>query len=129
MKFRILKEDKVVVASVFVAIILLSVVIIDGSMANKEQFNGTVIDKYFQDGHSNLNIGTITDVKGSSGIISSVEYQSEKFIIVVKTENDHITSINVSSSTYYRTPIGNPIKYITSKGFFTGLTWNSYIFK
>ncbi|WP_271770411.1 hypothetical protein [Aquimarina algiphila] len=124
-----IKASSIGLIFIFIPSILLSGVIIDGSMANEERFNGTVIDKHFVDNHSNLQVGTIYDLNGKQKAITTVEYQPDKFTIIVKTKDNAIHRITISSNIYYTTAINDTVNCVITKGFFTGLTWNTYILK
>lgn len=113
------------IVSIIVAIIGLGIgfILIDGLASKPESFSGIIIDKNYNAEHSSIGTGYGTS-NGKSGVIITSNYESEKFLIIVKTDIGKVITVECKPKLYYQKEIGQKIICIAHKGYFTGWTWS-----
>jgi len=108
-------EDMPIVSSLIAIFILgLAFFLIDGIASKPEPFYGSVIDKHYK------------AERNSSGVIVPSEHESEKFLLMVKTESGQVVTVECEPTLYYEKQVGQKIDCKAYKGFFTGSTWSMY---
>ena len=120
-------EDMPIVSSLIAIIILgLAFFLIDGIASKPEPFYGTVIDKHYKAERNSTGTGYGMTSSGKSGVIVTSEHESEKFLLMVKTDNGKVITIECKPELYYEKQVGQKIDCKAYKGFFTGSTWLMY---
>ena len=113
------------ISSSIISIIILATVffLIDATASKPQAFEGNVIDKYYKAESYNTGTGIGVTSSGKAGVVMTSERESEKFILMVKTKNKKIVTVNCEPELYYKKKIGELIEYNAYKGFFTGIVW------
>lgn len=120
-------EDMPIVSSIIAIIILgLTFLLIDGIASKPEPFYGSVIDKHYKAERNITGTGYGMTSNGTSGVIVTSEHECEKFLLMVKTENGNVVTVECEPELYYEKQIGQKIYCKAYKGFFTGSTWSMY---
>ena len=120
-------EDMPIVSSLIAIIILgLAFFLIDGIASKPEPFYGTVIDKHYKAERNSTGTGYGMTSSGKSGVIVTSEHESEKFLLMVKTDNGKVITVECKPELYYEKQVGQKIDCKAYKGFFTGSTWSMY---
>ena len=120
-------EDMPIVSSLIAIIILgLAFFLIDGIASKPEPFYGTVIDKHYKAERNSTGTGYGMTSSGKRGVIVTSEHESEKFLLMVKTDNGKVITIECKPELYYEKQVGQKIDCKAYKGFFTGSTWLMY---
>lgn len=120
-------EDMPIVSSLIAIFILgLAFFLIDGIASNPEPFYGSVIDKHYKAGRNSTGTGYGMTSSGKSGVIVTSEHESEKFLLMVKTDNGKVVTVECEPELYYEKQVGQKIDCKAYKGFFTGSTWLMY---
>ena len=120
-------EDMPIVSSLIAIIILgLAFFLIDGIASKPEPFYGTVIDKHYKAERNSTGTGYGMTSSGKRGVIVTSEHESEKFLLMVKTDNGKVITIECKPELYYEKQVGQKIDCKAYKGFFTGSTWSMY---
>jgi hypothetical protein len=120
-------QDMPIVSSL-IAIFILGLVffLIDGIASKPEPFYGSVIDKHYKAESHRTGTGYGMTSSGKSGVIVTSEHESEKFLLMVKTENGKVVTVECEPTLYYEKQVGQKIDCKAYKGFFTGSTWSMY---
>ena len=100
--------------------------LIDGIASKPEPFYGTVIDKHYKAERNSTGTGYGMTSSGKSGVIVTSEHESEKFLLLVKTDNGKVVTVECEHELYYEKQVGQKIDCKAYKGFFTGSTWSMY---
>ena len=120
-------EDMPIVSSLIAIIILgLAFFLIDGIASKPEPFYGTVTDKHYKAERNSTGTGYGMTSSGKRGVIVTSEHESEKFLLMVKTDNGKVITIECKPELYYEKQVGQKIDCKAYKGFFTGSTWLMY---
>lgn len=120
-------EDMPIVSSLIALFILgLAFFLIDGIASKPKPFYGSVIDKHYKAERNSTGTGYGMTSSGKSGVIVTHEYESEKFLLMVKTEGGQVVTVECEPTLYYEKKVGQKIDCKAYKGFFTGLTWSMY---
>ena len=118
-------EDMPIVSSLIAIFILgLTFLLIDVIASEPELFYGTVINKHYKAEIERSGTGYGMTSSGQSGVIVISEYESEKFLLMVKNEKGNIVTVECKPELYYEKQVGQKIDCNTYKGFFTGLIWS-----
>lgn len=118
-------DDIPVISSIF-ALILIGLVFIltDGFMSKPEYFSGNVIDKHYKAESHRTGTGVGVTSSGKTGVGMISESESEKFLLMVKTENGRVVTAKCEPELYYQKETGQSIEFAIYKGRFTGMTWS-----
>lgn len=120
-------EDMPIVSSLIAIFILgLAFFLIDGIASKPEPFYGSVIDKHYKAERNSTGTGYGMTSSGKSGVIVTSEHESEKFLLMVKTENGNVVKVQCEPELYYEKQVGQKIDCKAYKGFFTGSIWSRY---
>ena len=120
-------EDMPIVSSLIAIFILgLAFFLIDGIASKPEPFYGSVIDKYYKAERNITGTGYGMTSSGKNGVIVTSEHESEKFLLMVKTDNGKVVTVECEPELYYEKQVGQKIDCKAYKGFFTGSTWSMY---
>lgn len=120
-------EDMPIVSSLIAIFILgLAFFLIDGIASKPEPFYGTVIDKHYKAERNSTGTSYGMTSSGKSGVIVTSEHESEKFLLMVKTDNGKVVTVKCEPELYYEKQVGQKIDCKAYKGFFTGSTWSMY---
>ena len=120
-------EDMPIVSSIIAIFILgLAFLLVDGIASKPEPFYGTVIDKRYKAERNSTGTGYGMTSSGKGGVIVTSEHESEKFLLMVKTENGKVVTVECEPELYYEKQVGQKIDCKAYKGFFTGANWSMY---
>lgn len=120
-------EDMPIMSSLIAIFILgLAFFLIDGIASKPEPFYGSVIDKYYKAERNSTGTGYGMTSSGKSGVIVTSEHESEKFLLMVKTDNGKVVTVECEPELYYEKQVGQKIDCKAYKGFFTSSTWSMY---
>jgi hypothetical protein len=120
------REMPIIISVSTVIIILLGFILIDGLASKPEPFNGIVLDKHYKPETNSTGTGYGTTSGGQSGVVVTSEHESEKFLLIVQTENGKVVTVQCESKMYYEKQLGQKIYCNAYKGFFTGVVWSMY---
>ena len=109
-----------------ISILGLAFFLIDEIASKPEPFYGIVIDKHYKAERNSTGTGYGMTSSGKGGVIVTFEHESEKFILMVKTENGKVVTIECEPELYYEKQVGQKIYCKAYKGFFTGSNWSMY---
>ena len=120
-------EDMPIVSSLIAIFILgLAFLLIDGIASKPDPFCGIVIDKHYKAERNSVGTGYGMTSSGKSGVIVTSEHESEKFLLMVKTESGNVVTVECEPELYYEKQVGQKIDCKDYKGFFTGVTLSMY---
>lgn len=120
-------EDMPIVRSLItIFILVLTFFLIDGIASKPEPFYGSVIDKHYKAERNSTGTGYGMTISGKSDVIVTSEYEIEKFLLMVKTDNGKVVNVECEPELYYEKQVGQKIDCKAYKGFFTGSTWSMY---
>jgi len=120
-------EDMPIVSSIIAIVVLgLAFILVDGIASKPEAFYGSVIDKHYKAERNSTGTGYGMTSSGIIGFIGTSEHESEKFLVMVKTETGKVVTVECEAELYYAKQVGQKIDCNAYKGFFTGLTWSLY---
>ena len=120
-------EDMPIVSSIISIFILgLAFFLIDGIASEPEHFYGSVIDKHYKAERNSTGTGYGMTSSGKIGFIVTSENESEKFLLMVKTESGQVVTVECEPTLYYKKEVGQKIDCKAYKGYFTGLIWSMY---
>lgn len=120
-------KDMPIVSSLIAIFILgLAFFLIDGIASKPEPFYGIVIDKHYKAERNSTGTGYGMTSSGKSGVIVTSEHESEKFLLMVKTESGQVVTVECVPTLYYEKQVGQKIYCKAYKGFFTGSACSMY---
>ena len=120
-------EDMPIVSSIIAIFILgIAFILIDVIASKPEPFYGSVIDKHYKAERNSTGTGYGMTSNSKSGVIVTSEHESEKFLVMVKTETVKVVTVECEAELYYEKQVGQKIYCNAYKGFFTGWTWALY---
>jgi hypothetical protein len=120
-------EDMPIVRSLItIFILVLTFFLIDGIASKPEPLYGSVIDKHYKAERNSTGTGYGMTISGKSDVIVTSEYEIEKFLLMVKTDNGKVVNVECEPELYYEKQVGQKIDCKAYKGFFTGSTWSMY---
>jgi hypothetical protein len=120
-------EDLPIMSSLVAIFILgFAFFLIDGIASKPEPFYGSVIDKHYKAERNSTGTGYGITRSGEGGVIVTSEHESEKFLLMVKTESGQVVTVECDPTLYYEKQVGQKIDCKAYKGFFTGLTWSMH---
>lgn len=115
---------------IFALIVLLIVLfLIDMFFSKPIITNGIVLDKQYYPGQVSIGTGVGTNSSGNSTIITTTQVTSEKFVIIVRKENNQIVTVESNAKKYYASKIGDLIDFNTYYGVFTHWIYEYSSFK
>ena len=114
------------IASIIIVIFILGIgfIFVDGLASKPESFSGEVIDKHYEAERNSIGTGYGVTSSGKGGVITTSEHESEKFLLMVKTESGEAVTVECEPEIYYQKAIGQMIDCISYNGYFTGWTWS-----
>jgi len=120
-------EDMPIVMTIL-AVLLLGFVLfcVDGFTTKSVLFTATVIDKKYSAESTSVGTGTAVTSGGHVGVVTTVNTEPEKFLLIVKNESGKIYTADCSPELYYQKEIGNKIDCSFSIGRITGMCWAIY---
>lgn len=107
-------------------ILVFAFFLIDGIASKPEPFYGSVIDKHYKAERNSTGTDYGMTSSGKSGVIVTSEHESEKFLLMVKTESGQVVTVECEPELYYQKEVGQKIDCKAYKGYFTGSTWSMY---
>jgi hypothetical protein len=120
-------EDMPIVGSIILIFIIgLVFLMIDRIASKAEPFYGNVVDRHYKAERNSTGTGYGMTSSGKGGIVVTSQHEREKFLIMVKTENGNIVTVECEPKLYYEKRVGQKIECKAYKGFFTGSTWRMY---
>lgn len=120
------KEMPIVSSLIAIFILGLAFLLIDGIASKPELFYGIVIDKHYKAERNSVGTGYGITSSGGNGVIVTSEHESEKFLLIVKTENGNVVTVECEPELYYEKQVGQEIDCKAYKGYFTGSIWSMY---
>jgi hypothetical protein len=112
-----------IISILFLGIIFL---LVDVFFSVPESFNGIVIDKHYKQEINTTGTGYGMTNNGQSGVIMTSQHESEKFLLMVKTESGQIFTVECSPELYYEKKLNQKINCNSYKGYFTKNIWSNY---
>lgn len=114
------------ILSIILVIAILSVafIIVDGVMSKPVPFYGTVVDKHYKAEINSSGTGYGMTSSGKSGVIFTSQHEAEEFLLIVKTGNGNLVTVECEPELYYKKEVGQKINCNAYKGYFTGWTWS-----
>ena len=119
-------KSKITFNNGLVAIIILTVTFfsVDWIGARSETFYGYVVDKHYQAADNSIGSGMVVNSNGDTGVLTTYEQKREKFLLIVKTENGKIVTVECEPELYYGKKINEQIECEVYKGLITGSVWS-----
>ena len=119
-------EDMPFLSCMLIFFILLTAFILtDGIGSKPEAFSGHVVDKHYKPESVTTGTGLLSNSNGGAGVISTVEVDSEAYLIMVRTEQGKIVTVKCEPELFYRKEKNSLIECEAYRGLFTGLIWIS----
>ena len=120
-------EDMPIVSSIIAIFILgIAFILIDVIESKPEPFYGSVIDKHYKAERNSTGFGYGMTSGGKSGVIVTSENESEKFLVMIKTETGKVVTVECEAELYYEKQVGQKFDCNAYKGLFTGWTWSMH---
>jgi hypothetical protein len=107
-------------------VLIIGFVLIDIIAIQTEPFEGIVIDKNYKAKVNSFGTGYGIANNGKSDLILSSQYESEKFLLMVKIENGDIVTVKCDPKLYYKKSIKDRLNCNAYKGFLSGITYLTY---
>lgn len=120
------KDMPIMSSLIAIFILVLAFFLIDGIASNPVPFYGIVIDKHYKAETNSTGTGYGMTSSGKGAVIVTSEHESEKFLLMVKTENGNVVTVECEPKLYYKKQVGQKIDCKAYKGLFTGATWSMY---
>lgn len=117
--------------AILILIVLLTLglgfILVDVFASKPEAFCGIVVDKQYKAESSSNGVGVGVGYGATNSVNTTVivtsQHENEKFLVMVKTGNGKIVTVNCKSELYYKKEVGQKIDCNAYNGCFTGLTW------
>lgn len=121
---RELFEDMPIITSIITLLFLFIIfVIVDIIFVKPEPFTGIVVDKHYKAETTGTGTGYVYG-SGNGMVITTTTHESEKFLIMVRTESGQVVTVDGTATVYYEKEIGQNIDCFAYKGLITNLTWS-----
>ena len=118
-------RDTPVLSSILtILLVALLFILADMLLSKPQSFDGYVIDKHYKAEQISTGTGTAVGSNGTVGVVTITEIDPEKFLIMVRTIDGQIITVESEPELYYKKEIGDKITSIAFKGIFTGATWS-----
>lgn len=118
-------KDMPVISSILIIFLLgIPFLLIDVFASKTEPFNGIVIDKHYKAEINSTGTGSGMIGNGKSAMMMTHQHESEQFLLMVKTNDNKVVTVECKPELYYEKIIGQKIDCNINKGFFTGLNWS-----
>lgn len=108
-------------------IVVLVFLTLDGLFSNKTQFNGIVIDKQYKLESTSVGTGIIHNNNNGPTVISTIDTEPEKFVIIVQSKNGHIYTANSTKEIYYTKSKGQIVNCYHNIGLFSNSIWSTEV--
>jgi len=100
-------------------------ILIDGICSEKQPFSGIVVDKHYKAESTSVGTGVVNTGNGS-GVVTMVETDPEKFLVMVRTKDGQIFTVECEPTLYYAKNMNDEIYCHHQIGLFTKSIWSSY---
>lgn len=118
------KEMPILSTLIMLIVFFLLFILVDIIFSNDMPFSGIVIDKHYKS--KNTSIGTgIVNTQNGSGVVTTVETDPEKFLIMVKDKQGKIYTADCDATTYYNKSKGDVLFCHHSIGYFSKSIWST----
>lgn len=116
-------EDMPILSSIC-AIGLLAIVfiLVDLLCCKPKPFWGEIEDKRYVSARHSSGVGVINSGKTATFVHSDNE--PEKFLMMVRTKDNEIVTVECSPELYYQKEIGQKVVCNSFEGYFTGIAWS-----
>lgn len=104
-------------------------VLVDVFCGRCVEYNAVVVDKHYKAEENSYGVGSSIGANGQVGIVSTSEHESEKFLLMVKKENDEIVTTECEPELYYQKKIGDTVLCNMHLGRFSGADWSNETIK
>jgi hypothetical protein len=120
-------EDMPIIGIIVTLMVLVFLfVLVDGAASIPTSLSGEVVGKHYEPMRTSIGNGNGLGNEGGVVTTTTTEITPEKFLIMVKTENDEIITVKCSPELYYREKVGDTIDLYVYEGFFTGINYGAY---
>ena len=86
---------------VVLSVLFLCLLLVDSLYYTREEFKCTVVDKHYKASSESVGTGNAIGGKGGVSVVSTYEYEPEKFILIVETLEHEIITIECDPKVYY----------------------------
>jgi hypothetical protein len=114
------------ISFVAVAIFLTVFVIVDMISATSKDFTAFVVDKHYKPEHNSTGVGTAIMPNGQVGTVIVSESESERWNIMVRTNEGKVVTAKSEADIYYKKSIGEKV---LCKVYLGGLSNHPYSYK
>jgi hypothetical protein len=110
---------------IFSCLLILSIYFIvhDSVFSNPIRLNGVIVDKQYEAEHNNVSTGTAVTSDGKVGVVTTHNHESEKYILIVRNQQNEIVSVDCEPKLYYSKKIGQTVIYDDYQGYFSGFSY------
>lgn len=126
---RDLFEDSPIIGGIITllfAFIVFFIIDTAGLLTTPEHIEGTIVDKQYESESNRTGTGTAIGANGNVGIITTYEYEAEKFLLIIRTKNGEIKTVYCSPELYYSKEKGQLLLCDNYKGLITGSSIKIY---
>ena len=117
--------EKILFAFLFIVIGFIAFILVDACCGHFAYYNGVVIDKHYEAEHNSTGIGNTVGANGQVGIVTTIENDPEKFLLIVKKENGKIVTTDAAPELYYKKQIGHLVYCRSFLGKWSGIEWGN----
>lgn len=110
-------------------LLILSVFLIDLIFCKTETYKGHVIDKHYKPEQNSTSTGYGMTSNGQNGVVVTQVHESEKFLLIVKSNGGRIFTVEAHSTLYYQKETGDPVRFDVCVGRLTGVYYGSSVIK
>lgn len=108
-----------------IIVALVIFLLVDIFCSKPKRFTGEIIDKQYKAESASTNTGVVTNSNGNTTVITTTEFNPEKWILIVKKQDGEIITVKSSSEIYYSKSIGESVDFDTYFGLFTKYNYGS----
>jgi len=113
----------ILMGAIAIIVLLFTLILIDAVSMSPELESGTVVGKTYETEKRNTNVETIITGNGGVQPILTTNHRREKFLLMVKTEENRVVAVECEPELYHIKDIGDRLEYRAYKGLFTGVTY------
>lgn len=109
------------------SVLFLCLLVVDCFYHTKEEFKCTVVDKHYKASSESVGTGNVIGSNGVVSVVSTYEYESEKFILIVETLENEIITIECDPKVYYSLNKESKIVAYHMIGNLFGFNWGAKV--
>lgn len=112
-----------------IMLLLIAGYFVDRVGSKSVSVSGIVVDKHYKAERNSNGVGYGTSSSGNTGMVVTSSRESEKFLIMVRSNEGHIVTTESTADIFYSKEIGDDVVFEAYKGWITGIVYTNRMVK